>query len=418
MGDIFKSGEAQSLLSQKHVVILGDSNFRSIYKDTITLLQDTKFLATSDAKNKGEHSCKGDALVEGGRKGRMHNGISYREKRLYKTIRFKVEYEFITRAYNTHVEGILKSMRERERKPDLLIINSALWDMTRYGANCVKEYKDNLRRLFDRLSSWIAPFGTLIVWAAAPPISGSPSGALLVPEVDFLKDSLRMDIICANAFAQKLADEHDLDFVDLHFFLRQQIHRRVKDGIHWDNTALRRVVNVLLTHVTEAWGAELPRRVDFRGDPIIRKSNKENDESDQKRAKGNPPPAQQKAGAVGSSSRSSVSSRPSAAPPKEPAPSSPAPRPFSWDFSKDDVGDVGFPPAKAIPTPTPPPPQVSPLMFGRDQLMRMNPFRGFAQSHSAAQRYHPYAAGQAQFNQFPYARRFPAPMHRTRSSYR
>ena len=61
-----------------------------------------------------------------------------------------------------------------------------------------------MRRLFDRISTWIVPCGTLVIWAAAPPISGNPSGALLVPEVDFLKDSLRMDVICANAFAAGL----------------------------------------------------------------------------------------------------------------------------------------------------------------------------------------------------------------------
>lgn len=269
MGDIFTSSDAQNLLLHKHVVILGDSNFRSIYKDIISLLQSTKFMNTSDAKNKGEFSCKGDTLLEGGRKGTMHNGTSYREKRIFKTTKFKVEFEFITRAFNPHVEGVLKSLRESEKKPDVLIVNSALWDMTRYGPNCVKEYKDNVRLLFNRISSWIAPFGTLVIWAAAPPISGNPSGALLVPEVDFLKDSLRMDVICANNFVADVATEQGLDFVDLHFFLRMQIHRRVKDGIHWDNTALRRVVNILLTHISEAWGVELPHRVDFMGEPIV-----------------------------------------------------------------------------------------------------------------------------------------------------
>ena len=46
MGDIFTSSDAQNLLLHKHVVILGDSNFRSIYKDVISLLQSTKFMNT------------------------------------------------------------------------------------------------------------------------------------------------------------------------------------------------------------------------------------------------------------------------------------------------------------------------------------------------------------------------------------
>ena len=79
-------------------------------------------------------------MLEGGRKGNMHNGTSYREKRIYKTGKFKIEFEFITRVFNHHVEGILKGIRESEKKPDVLVVNSALWDMTRYGANCVKVF--------------------------------------------------------------------------------------------------------------------------------------------------------------------------------------------------------------------------------------------------------------------------------------
>jgi len=158
-------------------------------------------------------------------------------------------------------------------------MNSALWDLTRYGANAVKEYKVNMRRLLDKLESWVVPSGVLVIWAAAPPISGCPTGALLVPEVDFLKDSLRMDIICANAFAADLVNERGLDFVDLHFFLRQQIHRRVMDGIHWDNTALRRIVNLFLTHIAEAWGHKLPGRVDFTGEPIVVVTSKKDDKA-------------------------------------------------------------------------------------------------------------------------------------------
>ena len=52
MGDIFTSSETQNLLQHKHVVILGDSNFRSIYKDIISLLQSTNFMMTKDAKGK------------------------------------------------------------------------------------------------------------------------------------------------------------------------------------------------------------------------------------------------------------------------------------------------------------------------------------------------------------------------------
>jgi len=268
MGDIFTASEASDLLYDKYVMILGDSNFRSIYKDLVQLVQSTKFISTKDTKAKGELSFKGDDLLEGGRKGVMHNGTGYREKRLYQTKTHKISFEFITRVFNDHVQGILKSLTHADRKPDILIVNSALWDMTRYGSTAIREYKKNVCRLFKAISASV-PESTLVISATAPPISSSPSGGVLVPEVDFLKDSLRMDIICANFFVSSMVDEFGFDMVDLHFFLRQQIHRRVRDGIHWDNTALRRVVNVFLTHIAEAWGEDLPGRVNFRGEPKL-----------------------------------------------------------------------------------------------------------------------------------------------------
>ena len=269
MGDIFNSDDAQRLLKDKFVVILGSSSFRSIYKDILSLLQTTKFMSTTHSKIKGEFKFKGDTLIEGGRKGVMHNGNNYREKRQYKTDKCHVHFEFITRAYNKHVEDILKSLRDSERKPDVLLLNSTLWDLTHYGASCTKEYQENLQKLFDQISTSLLPSAPnlLVIWAAAPPISSKLNSSLLVPEEEFLKDSLRMEIICANAFAAQLAEEHGFDFLDLHFYLRHQIHRRVSDGIHWDNTALRRIVNLFLTHIAEAWGVTLPGRVSNDGIP-------------------------------------------------------------------------------------------------------------------------------------------------------
>lgn len=40
--------------------------------------------------------------------------------------------------------------------------------------------------------------------------------------------------------------------------LCSQVHRRSEDGIHWDMTAHRLISNLLLTHLSEAWGLDLP----------------------------------------------------------------------------------------------------------------------------------------------------------------
>ena len=54
--------------------------------------------------------------------------------------------------------------------------------------------------------------------------------------------------------------EHGYDVLDLHYYFRSQIHHRVKDGVHWNFKAHRRITNFLLTHISEAWAVPLPNR--------------------------------------------------------------------------------------------------------------------------------------------------------------
>ena len=58
----------------------------------------------------------------------------------------------------------------------------------------------------------------------------------MIPEVEGMKSKLRQDILEANKYAANVIDEFKLDLLDLHFYFHNQIHRRAKDGIHWDST--------------------------------------------------------------------------------------------------------------------------------------------------------------------------------------
>lgn len=97
------------------------------------------------------------------------------------------------------------------------------------------------------------PKSTLFIWNSTLPISRTAYGGFLVPEVEHLKNTLRLEILEANKFAYDLLKEYSFDMLDIHFYLRHHIHRRVKDGVHWDMTAHRRITNLLLTHISEAW---------------------------------------------------------------------------------------------------------------------------------------------------------------------
>lgn len=71
-----------------------------------------------------------DELIEGGRKGKMSNGVNYREIRQYHRENHLIRFYFVTRCYNTYVESILSDL-SRDPKPDIILMNSCLWDISR-----------------------------------------------------------------------------------------------------------------------------------------------------------------------------------------------------------------------------------------------------------------------------------------------
>ncbi|CAH1783399.1 unnamed protein product [Owenia fusiformis] len=258
--DLFLCDDVKELFHNKFVVIMGDSIQRGIYKDLIGMLQSNKYLTESHLKQKGEHSVLRDKLIEGGRLGQMHNGKSYREVRQYQTDFHLVRFYYLTRCYGPYMETILDDLIE-EPKPDLVIMNSCLWDVTRYGiTRSVPEYKTNLERLFTRFDE-VLDDQCLLIWNTALPVGEKAYGGVLIEEVKFMNETLRLDIMEANFFAKQVVVEHGYDVLDLHYYFRRQLHRRVKDDVHWDMTAHRRMSNLLLTHVAEAWGRNIPRRL-------------------------------------------------------------------------------------------------------------------------------------------------------------
>ncbi|KAB7502022.1 PC-esterase domain-containing protein 1A [Armadillidium nasatum] len=68
-------------------------------------------------------------------------------------------------------------------------------------------------------------------------------------------------ILEANKFTQLLCEVFEIDLLDLHYYLRFQLHRRAVDGVHWENYAIRFITCLLLTHITTAFRAPLPGRI-------------------------------------------------------------------------------------------------------------------------------------------------------------
>lgn len=136
--------------------------------------------------------------------------------------------------------SICEDIKNESEKPELVIMNSGCWDLTRYGPNGIHEYKKNLPvGIFSLMR--VLPSYTLFLWMSTMPVSKDVRGGFMIPEVECTKSKLREDVLEANQYAYYVMEEFKLDFIDLHFYFRKQIHRRAKDGIHWDSVAHRYV---------------------------------------------------------------------------------------------------------------------------------------------------------------------------------
>lgn len=256
----FQASEVQQLLHNKFVVILGDSIQRAVYKDLVLLLQKDSLLTAAQLKAKGELSFEQDQLVAGGQLGELHNGTQYREVRQFcsGSGHHLVRFYFLTRVYSEYLEGVLEELTYGPA-PDLVIINSCLWDLSRYGRCSMESYRKNLERVFLRMDQ-VLPDSCLLVWNMAMPLGERVTGGFLLPELQPLEASLRRDVVEGNFYSATSAGDHYFDVLDLHFHFRHAVQHRHWDGIHWDQHAHRHISHLLLTHVADAWGVELPKR--------------------------------------------------------------------------------------------------------------------------------------------------------------
>ncbi|XP_069684389.1 PC-esterase domain-containing protein 1A-like [Periplaneta americana] len=255
MADIFLHKDAVNLLHEKHVIFFGDSNMRSLYKDFVWLLNRNSLIAKDALKRKLETTFLGDSLVKCTE---LHKGRDFEEVRRYQEGDMLMEFFFITRCYNSNIENVMSDVREKRRRaPDIIIMNSCLWDITRWGPNGVTEYKDNMMKLMRSFKSSLPP-ETLVIWTTTPPVSASCHGALLIKQVEFLHHTLRFEVMEANMFSRQVVVAHGYDVVDIHHHLRMQLHRRAGDGIHWLPAPVRHMTNLLLTHIALSWDCQLP----------------------------------------------------------------------------------------------------------------------------------------------------------------
>ncbi|XP_049574215.1 PC-esterase domain-containing protein 1A isoform X1 [Syngnathus scovelli] len=248
--------QVSQLFHNKFIVVLGDSIQRCVYKDLVLLLQKDEYLRLAQLKRKGEMSFEQDRLMEGGCLNFMHNGTGYREVRQYQSPHHLVRFYFVTRVYSDYMKSIMEDFY-RGLKPDLVIVNSCVWDISRYNSKWEAGYKDNLIKFFEELLC-VLPEESLVIWNLTMPLGERIKGGFLVPEISHKAGHLRHDVIEANFYSGLLAQDCKLDVLDLHFHFRHCLRHRAADGVHWNALAHRRISTLLVLHAADAWGVDLP----------------------------------------------------------------------------------------------------------------------------------------------------------------
>lgn len=268
--DVFTQHQALELLRGEKVWLLGDSNTRSLYKDLVWLLQNGTLISQNSLSKRNELSHAGDKRTSNGA---LTRGRDYEETRLYERNEVTVTFTFLTRMFSERsVNERFLSFRRRRLTlsvfrlvtalsgdviPDIVVINSCVWDLTRWGPKGVREYKTNLINTMELLKTHL-PESTLVVFTTTLPLSPDCSGGFLRRQIEFLRYVLPWHVAEANRFLAEMAQLYRFDVLDFHYNLRFLTDEWEKDGIHWSPDAYRFMTNLLLTHVALSKERRLP----------------------------------------------------------------------------------------------------------------------------------------------------------------
>jgi len=265
MADIFLKEDVRKHFRGKRVMFLGDSIMRNIYQDFVYLLERGDLTPHGLLRKKGEQipSFEGDMLMDG--TGELTPGRNYREIREYRGSGGSMQdfmfatYYFLTRCFSREVEDFILRFKRKYGSPDLILVLSALWDINRWGPEGIPDYIKNCRRLLNLVKNTFSS-STQLIWLTSPPISVEIWGGFEVKGMEFAKRSMRFNVMEGNLMVSTTTAAFGFDVVDLHYWMTHQIHKRMPDGIHWTQDAVRLQLNIILTHFCLARKLPLPGR--------------------------------------------------------------------------------------------------------------------------------------------------------------
>lgn len=188
----------------------------------------------------------------------LHNGINYREVRQYKQANTSIMFYFITRCYDEYMQSILDEFKLDP--PHVIIMNSCLWDLHRYGETANAAFIQNISELLDAIDLAVPYEDRLFMWTATLPVRETVKAGFLPPGVDHTLPA--EDIRKANLYVRDQLNSYGERFIflDLHKTFYMRLNLRVKDGVHWNYFAHRKITCFILTEICKHWNVEIPSK--------------------------------------------------------------------------------------------------------------------------------------------------------------
>ncbi|KAK6026479.1 hypothetical protein OSTOST_07565 [Ostertagia ostertagi] len=267
----------RALLKDVHVMAIGDSLMRGIYKDLLVMLHGGELIDDSSLKAKTENQFFGDRQIDFLP---LEKDRVFRQAREYHTNYFLIQYLFTTRIMKDDIDTALLELCSANEFPDVILINSCLWDMTRYSRAfdqdvpphinrqagveraALEEFLERVSMLIRRLRL-IMPPTTQVIWINMPwPIPSDMRSILNRVDNSDTRYLNRMMIVDANYRASQLFRAAGYDVLDINFYMRNQAlyAYRVKDGCS-DCIGTRIMTQLVIGHLARSWNIPLPARI-------------------------------------------------------------------------------------------------------------------------------------------------------------
>ena len=275
MTDIFLSDDVASLLQNKTIIILGSSIMRGLYKDLVWLLNTNTLMDYGVLGNRGEESFPSldrlderlDLTVMERRKKTLKRifhennrdmlrdfrgvtiGRDYAEVREYhnKESNITIIFKFIARAFPEDEADWAAELRQLTggRSIDMMLLNSGLWDINRWGPLAHKQYEASMEQLVRGL-----PPDCAVFWLTTTPVAANTTNrGMILADKEFQGDTLRFQVAEMNHLSVLKFKQSRVNVIDLFHSLQSRAKSRNKDGIHWSPDTNRLMTNKILTHV-------------------------------------------------------------------------------------------------------------------------------------------------------------------------